>query len=360
MKTYITKTKFNGGIDLHKDSMTINIMDTDGNQLLRSTNVKGNNLSYLKELIRLYKDDLTLCCESTYNWYFLKDYSDYHGIDFVLGIPHLMPTITQSKSKNDKADAKELADLLRSNRLPYGFAMDKEKRVVRDNLRFRRTLVQERSKLKTITVFHLDAYMLPRFNTNEKNAACYVEELMGRFHNPMQKLKSLATCKLISHFDEAIAMIEDKIEFYTESDPNIRLLRTIPGIGKVLSLMLNFEIGHIDRFSSIRGFCSYSRVVFPEQTSNGKVTGQGNRKCGNAHIKWALSEAGILSRAKNKEMQSVYAAILIKKKNNKYAAMAAYNHRLANAVYAIMKTQKPFNFELFSGNLLKETLMPAD
>jgi hypothetical protein len=76
----------------------------------------------------------------------------------------------------------------------------------------------------------------------------------------------------------------------TLHDPRAcRLLRTIPGIGTILSLVLLYEFDTIDRFASVADFLSYARLVTPRQTSDGKVTGHGGGKIGNVHLKWAYS-----------------------------------------------------------------------
>jgi len=64
-----------------------------------------------------------------------------------------------------------------------------------------------------------------------------------------------------------------------------RLLRTIPGVGKILSLVLLYEIHTVDRFPSVGDLLSYARLVTPKHISDGKVTGHRGAKIGNAHLK---------------------------------------------------------------------------
>ena len=55
------------------------------------------------------------------------------------------------------------------------------------------------------------------------------------------------------------------------NDPvTLKLLRTIPGIGKILSLVLLYEIDQIARFPEVGNFLSYSRLVRCEHESSGK------------------------------------------------------------------------------------------
>ena len=80
-----------------------------------------------------------------------------------------------------------------------------------------------------------------------------------------------------------------------EHDPNhLYLLKTIPGVGKILALVMLYEIQDILRFERVQNFSSYARLIKPQKESAGKSRGSGNRKMGNAYLKWAFSEATLL------------------------------------------------------------------
>src|SRR5512132_4437126 len=72
------------------------------------------------------------------------------------------------------------------------------------------------------------------------------------------------------------------------------LLPTVPGIGKILSLVLLCEIHQIDRFPRVQDFASSCRLVKCAKESAGKRSGTSGTKIGNAHLKWAFSEAAFL------------------------------------------------------------------
>src|SRR6266566_1490984 len=70
-----------------------------------------------------------------------------------------------------------------------------------------------------------------------------------------------------------------------------RSLDTVPGVGKILALVLLYEIHDISRFPTVQDFVSYCRLVKPKKESAGKTYGFIGAKIGNAHLKWAFSEA---------------------------------------------------------------------
>lgn len=59
---------------------------------------------------------------------------------------------------------------------------------------------------------------------------------------------------------------------------HLHLLKSISGIGPILSLTIIYEIGHLDRFDSVQQFASYARLVKCKAESAGKSYGtQGNK-----------------------------------------------------------------------------------
>ena len=103
--------------------------------------------------------------------------------------------------------------------------------------------------------------------------------------------------------------------------PNaFRLLRSVPGIGKILALVILYEIHDIDRFPRVQDFVSYARLVPPTRESDGKATGGKGKKIGNSHLKWAFSEASTLFLRHNEDGREYYERLKKKHgKNNEHA-----------------------------------------
>ena len=101
------------------------------------------------------------------------------------------------------------------------------------------------------------------------------------------RLSVEADLKTVGHYDQLLKQLEaDLLRQAKLHDPRAcHLLQTIPGVGKILSLVLLYEIHTLDRFPSVGDFLSYARLITPKQTSDGKVTGHGGGKIGNVHLK---------------------------------------------------------------------------
>ena len=119
------------------------------------------------------------------------------------------------------------------------------------------------------------------------------------------------------------------------------LLRTIPGVGKILSLVMLYEIHTIDRFPKVGDLLSYARLVIPKQISDGKVTGQSGAKIGNAHLKWAFSEAA-LTMLRNSDDAKAFLKRK-EKKHGKGRAMTMLARKIARVVYHMLKQREAFD-----------------
>jgi transposase len=123
------------------------------------------------------------------------------------------------------------------------------------------------------------------------------------------------------------------------------LLQTIPGIGNILSLVLLYEIHQIERFPSVQAFASYCRLVKGSKESGGKRLGTSGKKIGNAHLKWAFSEAATLFLRNNPQGQRLLARL--EKKHDKGKALSILAHKLGRAVYYMLKRQVAFDMDSF-------------
>ena len=129
-------------------------------------------------------------------------------------------------------------------------------------------------------------------------------------------------------------------------DPNtFQLLRSIPGIGKILALTILYEIHDIRRFEKVQDFASYSRLVKCEHSSGGKVVGSGGAKIGNANLKWAFSEAAVLFLAKCPDGKALFARI--ERKHGKGKALSILAHRIGRAVYFMLARKRAFDLARF-------------
>jgi len=126
---------------------------------------------------------------------------------------------------------------------------------------------------------------------------------------------------------------------------HLYLLRSISGIGQILALTILYEIGDVNRFPTVQKFASYSRLVKCKAESAGKSYGTQGNKIGNAHLKWAFSEAAVLHLRGNPEAQRYL--LKLQKRMSKAKALSALAHKIGRCVYYMLKNEKVFDADKF-------------
>jgi len=138
-------------------------------------------------------------------------------------------------------------------------------------------------------------YNLPEFGVNLTHK-CHRESIAEKFSDSPVQLSIGSDFRIIAEYDKLLRELEQSIEKSAKQhSPNEdHLLRSIPGVGPILGLTLLYEIDTVKRFESAGKFLSYARLVKCKKESSGKTVGTSGSKIGNAHLKWAFSEAAQL------------------------------------------------------------------
>jgi transposase len=344
MNFYTQEHRYYCGIDLHARSMYVCILDQAGEVVLHQ-NLPAAPGPFL-EAIAPYREDIVVAVECIFTWYWLADLCRSEKIPFVLGHALYMKAIHGGKAKNDKIDSRKIAGLLRGGMLPQAYVYPREMRATRDLLRRRTYLVRRRSDL----LAHIQ-------NTNSQcNLAEFGRKIAIQTHrqgvaeqfaDPCTRRSIEIDLELIDHLDNVIWGLESFIlRTAHQHDPNsVHLLRTTPGIGKVLSLVIFYEIQDIHRFPRVQDFASYARLVKCPKESAGKRTGTSGRKIGNVHLKWAFSEAAVLFLRCNPE--GLKYKKRLEKKHGKAKALSIIAHKLGRAVYFMLERRQAFEMSKF-------------
>lgn len=349
MRFYTEQHEFYCGIDLHAKGMYMCIMNQQG-EILYHKNIATDRLIFLSE-IKPYREDLVVAVECVFTWYWLADLCMKEHIEFVLGHALYMKAIDGGKTKNDKIDSQKIAALLRGGMIPQAYVYPQKMRAARDLLRRRIFLTRKRSEFlshiqNTNYQYNLDP--IQKRISYRANRVC----LDDHFENPLVQINVETDLQIISTLEEQIKNLESVIiKCAHYHDPvAYSLLKTIPGVGRILGLTILYEIENIERFPKVQNFVSYCRLVKCPRESSGKRMGSKNSKIGNANLKWAFSDAACLFIRDN-DMSKQYHQKLV----NKYGrgkALSIIAHKLARATYFILKRREPFNYDAFYSSKL--------
>lgn len=344
MRFYTTMHKFYCGIDLHARSMYLCILDQEGNTLVHR-NMPTDGERFLK-IVAPYREDLVVAVECLFTWYWLADLCRREGITFVLGHALYMKAIHGGKAKNDKIDADKIARLLRSNMLPQAYVYPAKMRATRDLLRRRNHLVNKRAELLAHIQNTNSQYNLPAFGKKIARKS-HREGLSERFIDPCVQQSIELDMALIDVYDQRLAELELYIVRTAKGhDANtFYRLRSVPGIGKILALVILDEIQNIARFERVGNFISYGRLVKCAKESAGKRYGASGAKIGNVHLRWAFGEAACLVLRNNPEGQKLHQRLVTK--HGKAKALSVLAQKLGRAVYFMLKRQQAFDMTKF-------------
>jgi transposase len=324
--------------------MYLCILNRDG-EILVHRNMPASPEPFLKT-IAPYREDVVVCVECLFTWDWLADLCAREGIAFVLGHALYMKAIHGGKAKNDKIDAQKIAVLLRGGMLPQAYVYPADMRPTRDLLRRRMSLVRKRAELLTHVQQTTSQYNLPALSKSIAYKANR-EGVAERFPDPAVQKSIEVDLTLIAHYDHLLRDLELAIvQTAKQHDPQtLYRLQSVPGIGKILSLVLLYEMHTVDRFPRVQDFVSYCRLVKCAKESAGKRYGTSGTKMGNAYLKWAFSEAAVLFLRSNPEGQRYFARL--EKKHGQGKALTVLAHTLARAVYYMLRRDTVFDMRTF-------------
>jgi transposase len=206
------------------------------------------------------REDLVVCVECIFTWYWLADLCAREGISFVLGHALYMQAIHGGKAKTDTIDAQKIAVLLRGGMLPQAYGYPAAMRATRDLLRRRMPLMRTRAELLT----HVQQTNRPDNLPAIGQQLAYKANRDGgaeRFPAPAVQKSIEVDLALIGHDDELLRDLELAIVTTAKQHEanTLYLLQTVPGIGKSLRRVLLYEIHAVARCPRGQDFVSYCR-----------------------------------------------------------------------------------------------------
>ena len=321
------------GLDLHSTNTYVAMIDKDNKVLYKQRH--GNDVPTILSVLDPFKKDIQgVVVESTYNWYWLVDALMDTGYRVHLANVSAIKQYEGLKQIDDRRSSLWLANLLRLNILPTGYIYPKEERPTRDLLRKRLHLVRHRTS-HVLSVKNILARNLGIRMKSEEVKKLNTSDIKILFSDSEMRVAVAASVGLISHLENEIKGIEAMITRKLKVRKEFIKLLTMPGIGQILGLTIMLEVGHIDRFPTVGNYSSYCRCVRSIRTSNGKITGYGNRKSGNKYLSWAYVEAANYARRFHEVVRSYYEKKLAR--TNRIVAIKAVSHKLARASYYVMR-----------------------
>jgi len=344
MRFYTKAHRYYCGIDLHTRNMYACVIDAQG-ELCKERNLRAKP-ERLLAFLKPFRDDVLVGVECIYTWYWLADLCADEGIDFALGHALYMRAIHGGKTKSDRIDARKIAMLLRGGNFPLAFAYPREMRPARDLLRRRNHMMRKRSETLAHITMTNQQYNLPPHRSKLTYPANR-EGALDMYQDPVVRTAIAADLEILEHYDHLLSELEVYILRTARRHDGraLALITTAPGIGRILGLTLLYEIQDIRRFPTVQQFASYARLVTPVKTSDGKIVGRSGRKMGNAHLKWAFSEAAVSMMRRCPEAKE-----FVERKTQRFGkgkAISILAHKIGRAIYFMLRRHEAFKMKEF-------------
>lgn len=334
------------GMDLHGSNVYCAAMDTQYRTVWeqRLPTTLSTILAALEPLRTRIR---SVAVESTFNWYWIIDGLQAAGYAMHLANPSQMQENLGLKDANDRTDARFLAKQQVMGVLPEGYIYPKELRPVRDLLRRRMRLVNERTSqwlsLESLVARHsgqcLGIRALDKLSHEE------LHNLLGG--DPLVIEAAQIGFRHVHFLSKQIEQIEQTVQPRVNLLPGYERLLTVPGIGRILAMTIMLETGPIDRFAAAGNYASYCRAVKAEHRSNDQKKRAGNARNGNRYLGWAYVEAANFAVRYNPELRAWYQRKAAKTK--RVVALKAMANKLAKACYFMLRDGVDFDVKRLVG-----------
>ncbi len=359
------------GMDVHKKSVTACLITPKGKEIKTFSTMTDDLLKMLDWLMKERCQQVAMESTSSY-------WKPVYNLLEAADIPTMIVNAKHIKNvpgrKTDVKDAEWIADLLRHGLLKGSFIPSQEQRELRELIRYRHSLIQERSREINRLQKVLEGANIKLSSVVSdilgKSSRAMLEALIQGEEDP-EKLSELAQKRLkskkgelqkalkglmgphqklmieimLEHIDSLTAkvkQIDEEVE--KRMDPFfeiVDLLETIPGVGRQTAEQIIAEIGtDMSRFPTASHLCSWAGLAPGNNESAGKRKSGKTRK-GNKKLRAALVEAArAAARTKGTYLSSKYQR-LAARRGAKRAAVAIA-HQILRIAYYIIKDKQPY------------------
>jgi transposase len=329
------------GIDLHKRFMFATVIDEAGKEVekARVENKRCSILTYIEQIKKI-DEEISAVVEATSNSSKLYDELESELKSISLANPLKTKAIASARIKSDKIDSRILALLLRSDLIPKAHMPAKATREIRELTRYHVSLTRVMTSLKNrvhaiLAKYDIDSPILS--SVSDIFGKIGTKELRSLSLSPNHSRSLNGYLDLIEFIKNLLTMVKKEIADIANEDETCTLLKSIPGIGDFLAVLIKHEIDDIDRFSSHHRLASYAGLI-PSTYQSGDKTRHGRiTKQGNSNLRWALIEATQVAIVNSPYFRAHYEQI--KRRAGIKSAIVATSRRLLEIIYLIW-TQK--------------------
>ena len=313
------------GIDVHRKRSQLAVIDATG-EVLANRNVP-NGVEPILKVIGGLPPGTPAAFEAAFGTGWLVELLEGYGFDPHLVHPSRCKAIASARLKNNKVDAEILAQLLRADLLPEAWIAPPAVRQLRALLRHRVQLV----RLRTLLRNRIHAVLAD--HGHGRPAGCWSgpgREWLASLPLPAASREVVEDdLALIDALEVPIDRLDCEIRQRARSDPRVKVLTQLPGVGPFTALVILAEIGDVSRFASARKLASWAGLT-PTVRGSNRVAHYGHiSKQGSAWLRWVLCEAAQTAK-RSPQFADGYQAIA-RRRGKKIATTAVARKLLTRA-----------------------------
>jgi transposase len=326
-----TKKKYFIGVDISKDHLDLAFVSEEGNGVFKDKKVENSFKGYgrikswlTKEKLRL--TDCLFCMEHTGTYgLLLFAWLSKMGIDYcVEPALQIKRSLGVTRGKNDKVDARRIAEYALTNRAKLNQYILPSKLLLQ--IKQLLTYRDQQTKIKVSLLNSL------------KNHIQY-QQILGS--DIISNEINDQIDELVDRIDDIDRQVKELIKSDDELQRNFELATSVKGIGLVIAAFMLVTTNNFTSFENGRKYACYSGIA-PFESSSGKYQGKARvNPLANKRIKTLLSHGAISAYKWDPEIKTYYER-KIKEGKHHNLVINAIKCKLVNRVFAVVHRQTPY------------------
>jgi transposase len=321
------------GMDVHRKRSQVALVDEHGGQLLNRN--LPNDSAELTSILGRLEAGTPVAFEAAYGWGWLAELLEELELEPHLVHPSRGKAIASARRKDDRVDARTLAQLLRAELLPEAWIAPQAVRDQRGLLRHRAALVRTATALKC----RVHAILADR-------GIAVAEPLWGptgrvwlaELALPAVQRAIVTDClALIDAISPLVARLERDLLARTRPDPRVQALQALPGIGPITAMTLAAELGDITRFPTARKLRPWAGLTPAVRTSDRTLRHGHITKMGSPWVRFVLQEAA--QRAKTRPPFASFYAKTAARRGTHIATVAVARKLLGRCFHVLTELE---------------------
>ena len=326
------------GIDYHQKTIQVCVMDQQRKILTNQT--VGNDPEAVFRVVAPFGSNVHAAIEASTG---VADFAEilitHYKWSVELAHPGYVARMKQTPDKSDWTDAKLLADLTRAGYIPRVWLAPKYIRDLRELVRHRHGLVEQRKqvKLRLRAALRNHRVVCPHSPWTIKGKQWLLDT--KNISSPTLLFLLQDHYDTIEYFDKKVGAVDDKMWTDVADDPVVKQLLRQAGIGPITAITLRAIIGHFDRFRNGKQLAHFCALSPRNDSSGGKTTTGGLIKAGDDLLRQVLIESAHRLIRFNPEWRAMADRLRANGKKTCVIVAAVANRWIRKLFYQMVKSK---------------------